>query len=198
MWVAGFWMDKNQVTNRQFENFVRGTGYQTEAERKGESSTWRTYYAAGKEDHPAVAVSWNDASAYCQWLGKRLPTEAEWEKAARGNEAYLWPWGNFWDAARLNSIESGLNRTEAVGARGGELGQSPYGLKDMAGNVWEWTADWWGWYENPHRPPESNRGWGRVIRGGSWRKQGHETRTAVRAHADPGGYSDDIGFRCAK
>jgi len=196
--VEGFWIDQNEVTNRQFERFVKETGYQTEAKKQGSAAIWQTYYTVGKEDHPVVAVSWNDASAYCQWLDKRLPTEAEWEKAARGSEAYLWPWGDFWDAARANSIESGLNGTEAVGARGGELGLSPYGLNDMVGNVWEWTADWWGWYENPHRPPESNRGWGRVIRGGSWRKQGHETRAAFRGHADPGGYSNDIGFRCAR
>ena len=78
------------------------------------------------------------------------------------------------------------------------MGQSPYGLNDMAGNAWEWTADWWDWYENPHRPPDNNQGWGKIIRGGSWRKQGHETRTAFRGKADPNGYTDDIGFRCAK
>jgi serine/threonine-protein kinase len=195
--TGGFWMDQNEVTNRQFEDFVKATGYQTEAEGQGDAHHWRYYYTAGKADHPVVGVSWHDADAYCAWLGKRLPTEAEWEKAARGADGRLWPWGGSWDAGRLNSIESGINGTEAVGARGGELGRSPYGLSDMAGNVWEWTADWWGWYEKPHRPPEDNQGWGRVIRGGSWRKQGHETRTAFRGRADPGGYSDDIGFRCA-
>ena len=198
VWVAGFWMDHNEVTNRQFESFVKATGYQTDADKRDDAHNWRYYYAAGKENHPVAAVSWNDASAYCQWQGKRLPTEAEWEKAARGTDGRLWPWGDSWDAARLNSIESGIKGTEAVGVRGGELGQSPHGLNDMAGNVWEWTADWWGWYENPHRPPDNNLGWGKVIRGGSWLKQGHETRTTSRAHADPGGYSGDIGFRCAK
>lgn len=196
--LDGFWMDQNEVTNRQFESFVQATGHQTDAEKKGDTQDWRYYYTSGQENHPVVRVSWNDADAYCRWQGKRLPTEAEWEKAARGTDAYLWPWGDFWDAARLNSIESGINGTETVGARGGELGQSPYGLNDMAGNVWEWTADWWGWYENPHRPPDSNRGWGKVIRGGSWRKQGHETRAAFRGRADPNGYADDSGFRCAK
>ena len=188
--VNGFWIDRNQVSNSDFERFVKDTGYQTQ--------NWPQHYTSGKEKHPVVGVSWNDASAYCQWAGKRLPTEAEWEKAARGTETYLWPWGDFWDSARLNSIESGINGTSAVGSRGGELGQSPYGLNDMAGNVWEWTADWWGWYENPHRPPDSNQGWGKVIRGGSWRKWGYETRTTFRGYADPNGYSDDIGFRCAK
>ena len=197
--VGGFWMDRDEVTNRHFEDFVTATGHQTDAEKRGEAQNWRTLYTSDKRDHPVVVVSWNDANAYCQWLGKRLPTEAEWEKAARGTEGYLWPWGDFWDAARVNSTESGINGTYAVGARGGELGQSPHGVNDMAGNVWEWTADWWGWYENPHRPPESNQeGWGKVIRGGSWRKQGYETRTTFRGRADPSGYSDDMGFRCAK
>jgi serine/threonine protein kinase len=196
--VGGFWIDRNEVTNRQLERFVEATGHQTDAEKRGDDHNWRYYYTSGRENHPVVGVSWNDADAYCTWLDKRLPTEAEWEKAARGTEAYLWPWGDVWDAARLNSAESGINGTAAVGTRGGELGCSSYGVNDMAGNVWEWTADWWGWYENPHRPPDSNRGWGRVIRGGSWRKQGHETRTTFRGYADPGGYSDDIGFRCVK
>ena len=197
VWVAGFWIDRNEVTNRQFESFVEAAGYQTDAEKRDDARNWHYYYAAGKENHPVAGVSWNDASAYCQWLGKRLPTEAEWEKAARGSDGRLWPWGDFWDAARLNSVESGINGTEGVGVRGDALGQSPYGLNDMAGNVWEWTADWWGWYENPHRPPDNNQGWGKVIRGGSWHKQGHETRTTFRGRADPGGYSDEIGFRCA-
>jgi len=196
--VGGFWLDQSEVTNRRFAGFVEATGYQTEAEKKGEAHDWRYYFTAGKEDHPVVGVSWHDAVTYCAWLGRRLPTEAEWEKAARGTEARLWPWGDTWDSARLNSIESGINGTDAAGARCGELGQSPYGLNDMAGNAWEWTADWWNWYQKPHRPPEDNQGWGRVIRGGSWRKQGHETRAAFRGRADPGGYSDDIGFRCAK
>jgi formylglycine-generating enzyme required for sulfatase activity len=198
VWADGFWMDQNEVTNRQFGAFAEATGHTTDAEKRGDPHGWQHYYTSGKEDYPVVGLSWNDAHAYCQWQGKRLPTEAEWEKAARGTDAYLWPWGGFWDSARVNSMESGLNGTEAVGVRGGGLGQSPYGLNDMAGNVWEWVADWWGWYENPHRPPEGDRGWGKVIRGGSWRKQGHETRTTFRGYADPDGYSDDIGFRCVK
>ena len=196
--VGEFWIDRDQVTNRQFEGFVGATGHQTDAEKRSDEHNWRYYYVPGKENHPVVGVSWHDAMAYCAWLGKRLPTEAEWEKAARGTDARFWPWGDSWDLARLNSAESGVDGTVAVGSRCGEPGQSPYGVNDMAGNAWEWTADWWGWYENPHRPPEGNQGWGRVIRGGSWRKRGHETRTTFRGHADPHGYSDDIGFRCAQ
>jgi serine/threonine protein kinase len=197
VWVEGFWIDQNEVTNDQFTAFVEAAGYQTEAEGRGDPHDWR-YYTLGKPDHPVVGVSWNDAHAYCEWQGKRLPSEAEWEKAARGIQGYFWPWGSFWDAARLNSLESGFKGTEMVGVRGGGLGPSPYGLDDMAGNVCEWTSDWWGEYQNPHRPPESDQGWGKAVRGGSWRKQGHETRTTFRGHADPGSYADDIGFRCAQ
>jgi formylglycine-generating enzyme required for sulfatase activity len=197
VYVETFWIDRTEVTTAQYRSCV-AAGV-CSAPSSFASSTRHSYYGNPEcENYPVVNVNWNQANAYCIWIGKRLPTEAEWEKAARGTDGRLWPWGDFWDAARLNSIESGINGTESVGARGGELGQSPYGLNDMAGNVWEWTADWWGWYENPHRPPEDNLGWGRVIRGGSWRKQGHETRTTFRGRADPNGYSDDIGFRCAK
>ncbi|MBN1642352.1 MAG: SUMF1/EgtB/PvdO family nonheme iron enzyme [Anaerolineae bacterium] len=200
--VSAFYIDVAPVTNRQYQAFVAATGYRTEAERKSEANTWRTVYTAGKDDHPVVWMSWNDAAAYCEWAGKRLPTEAEWEKAARGADARLWPWGNNWDNARLNMAEGGRKTTTPVGSF--PTGASPYGAVDMAGNVWEWVADWYsyGYYQteagrsaDPQGPPS---GEDRVLRGGGYNNGVWDVRTANRHKGGASGYAPDHGFRCAR
>ena len=138
VFVDAFEMDQFEVTNEQFEKFVAETGYVTDAEKAGDTS-WR-YWAQGKPTHPVVKVSWNDAKAFCEWAQKRLPTEPEWEKAARGTDGRTYPWGNNWDANKANTKEAGYRGTTTVGSF--PDGGSPYGVMDMAGNVAEWTSDW--------------------------------------------------------
>ena len=202
VYVSAYYIDKYEVTNRQFMAFAEATGYRTDAERKPEANTWRTAYTPGKEEHPVVWMSWNDANAYCEWAGKRLPTEAEWEKAARGDDARIWPWGSGWDLARLNVNEAMQGATTKVGSF--PDGASPYGVMDMAGNVWEWVNDWHGYayYQNgPDRgqdPQGPESGEDRVLRGGAFNNGLHDVRCANRHKGGVTGYAPDHGFRCAK
>jgi len=190
-------IDLFEVTNAQFAGFVEATGYQTEAEQAGSSRVWRDEWADGKDNHPVVRVTWNDAIAYCEWVGKHLPTEAEWEKAARGPEGLIYPWGDTYDAAKANGRDSGLRSTVAVGSYG--EGASPYGTFDMAGNVREWTADP-GYFPYPgNNVPSSYYGDElRVLRGGGWFDDAPDLRTTRRNPTSPSAANWDIGFRCAK
>jgi formylglycine-generating enzyme required for sulfatase activity len=198
--VGGYYIDKYEVTNRQYKNFADATRYRTDAERKNEARTWRTEYTPGKDDHPVAWMSWNDAYAYCDWAGKRLPTEAEWEKAARGTDARLWPWGNGWDGSYLNSGEGGRKSTTPVGSFAN--GASFYGLMDMAGNVWEWVNDWYGfsYYQSGavSDPRGPDGGEDRVLRGGGYDNGLYDVRVANRHKGGQAGYAPDHGFRCAK
>jgi len=193
--VAAFRMDKFEVTNADFATFVEATGYQTDAEKMGASRAWRDDYGNGEDNHPVVRVTWNDAVAYCTWLDKRLPSEAEWEKAARGPEGFTYPWGDDWDPSQANVKESGLRGTTAVGS----YPPNGYGLHDIAGNVWEWTNDWYQPYPGNTQPDPFYGEQFRVIRGAGWFEEAPHVVAYNRNAADPDQTAnDDLGFRCAR
>jgi len=193
--LPAFEIDKFEVTNADFAQFAEATGYQTDAEKEGRTKNWRDA-AEGKGNHPVVYVSWNDAMAYCQWLGKRLPSEAEWEKAARGTDGRMYPWGNEWDPSKANVKDTGLRGTVAVGSFG--AGASPYGVEDMAGNVWEWTADWYEAYPSSNYQSDYFGQRFRVQRGGGWFETAEWVRTTFRNANSEVAANDDLGFRCAR
>jgi formylglycine-generating enzyme required for sulfatase activity len=217
--LDAFYLDRFEVTNALFEKFVKATGHRTWAERQGESrvwgwgksglqpanianASWRSPtgpVSVAEPNHPVVHVSWNDAAAYCRWAGKRLPTEAEWEKAARGPDGRRYPWGDAWDPARANGA-SAVKRTTPVGSY--PQGASPCGAQDMAGNVWEWIADWYAgnYYKTgPVRNPTGpETGEFRVGRGGAWLDHPAVLGTTLRNRLLPLYTSNVMGFRCAK
>ncbi|MBM3189929.1 MAG: formylglycine-generating enzyme family protein [Chloroflexi bacterium] len=188
--VDGFNIDVYPVTNAQYKLFVDTTGHRIPRH-------WQEgQIPAGKEDHPVVWVSWEDAVAYAEWVGKRLPTEVEWEKAARGTDGRLYPWGNTFDSAKGNTQEAGLKDTSPVGSYPG--GASPYGALDMCGNVWEWTADYYDAYRGSVYSLERYGTTYRVLRGGSWFDSADSVMTVTRNSAKPTFTFSTIGFRCAK
>jgi len=186
VYVSEFFMGKYPVTNEQYAVFVKTTKYQVPGHwEKGK-------IPAGKGDHPVVRVSWDDAVAFCEWLSResgrvfRLPTEAEWEKAARGTDGRIYPWGNQWDKTKLNSKEGGAGDTTPVG-RYSPDGDSPYGAADMAGNVWEWCADRYDKKAYEQRvktvvkdPTGPSKGDYRVLRGGAFLNGASWARCAAR------------------
>jgi len=195
--LDGFYIDKTEVTVAAFKAFVEATGYQTTSEAKGDpvQYTWRAFDIPERQDHPVRWMSWHDAQAYCQWAGKRLPTEAEWEKAARGTEGLVYPWGNVWDDVRVP-------RGDTAPVTAFPDGASPYGVLGMAGGVWEWVADWYDpiYYQygpttNPTGPEQTRD---KVLRGGGFGNASWRHRTAYRHFGGAAGYSHDHGFRCAK
>lgn len=223
--VEAFEMDAHPVTVAQFRAFVEATGYRTQAEHFGsagvmgqswelvEGACWHhprgPERAAAPDDHPVTQVSWNDAQAYCRWSGSRLPTEVEWEHAARGgkNLRRTYPWGdrldpslaNFWQGPfpQVNLGRDGYLLTSPVGV----FGANELGLSDMAGNVWEWCQDWYRPYQDRDQPftpgPESER----VTRGGSFLCEPgacHGFRVHSRGHCTPETSLFHIGFRTVR
>jgi formylglycine-generating enzyme required for sulfatase activity len=194
--LPAFEIDRFEVTNADFDAFAKSTGYLTYAEQQG-LGNWRSEWDMGEDNHPVAMVTWDDAAAYCEWLGKRLPTEVEWEKAARGEDGRRFPWGNDWDSSKANVKEAGLRGTVAVGSFG--AGASPNGIDDVTGNVWEWTADWYQAYpgntvDDPYYGEQF-----RVTRGGGWFDEEAQSTTFNRNAADPSKTAnDDLGFRCAR
>ncbi len=195
VYLDAYYIDKYEVTNKQYKKFMEETGYRM-------PRCWNDA-RFNHPDQPVVGVTWDDAVAYAKWAGKRLPTEAEWEKAARGRDKRLWPWGNKFDKTKCTvweSQETGARWTTPVGKY--ETGASPYGCYDMAGNAWEWCADYYdpNYYslspvKNPSGPAE---GFQKVVRGGGVLYFGHFARCAARYRVPWYAQSPQIGFRCAK
>jgi formylglycine-generating enzyme required for sulfatase activity len=183
-----YFIDRYEVTNRQYKIFVKDTGSSPPASWKDGS------IPPDYESHPVGGISWNEADEYARWAGKRLPTEAEWEKAARGSDARIYPWGNIFYADCCNSLEAGFSRSTPVGSF--PKGISPYGCWDMMGNVSEWTDD-------PHTPyPGSQRTFAvqvgnRVARGGDWCYDKNALRCSNRYSMPQSARLANIGFRCA-
>lgn len=193
--VGAFALDTFEVTNADFKTFADAAAYKTDAEKNGSPDNWLKY-AVGKANHPVVKVSWNDANAFCKWAGKRLPTEVEWEFAARGPAGFAFPWGNEFDAAQANVKLSGLRGTTAVGSF--LAGASPFGVQDMAGNVAEWTATVPEPYPGNATPSKLYGPNLYIVRGGGWFSPEEQVTTYYRNSNVPIAANDDLGFRCAK
>ena len=236
--LDSFYLDKYEVTNQQFQEFIKATNYRTTAEQDGSAygyttkgnweningANWKkpegdqTVFTSGRDSHPVVSISWNDAKAYCQWAGKRLPSEAEWEYAARaGTQTKYW-WGDgnpgsrkvgnfadetakrqFPDWTIMEGYDDGYGRTAPVGSFEANL----WGLHDMTGNVWEWVADWFAkdYYSQSQSPVKNPQGpvtgEYRVLRGGSWSYDPWVLRSAVRVRGTPSLRDSGLGVRCA-
>jgi formylglycine-generating enzyme required for sulfatase activity len=201
--LSEYSLGKYPITNREYQAFIRDAKYNPPRGWDGDQ------FPAEKGSHPVVNVSWNDASAYCKWLSEmtkknyRLPTEAEWEKAARGEDGRVYPWGNDFDPKKANTSEAKISDTSDVG-KFSPQGDSPYGCADMAGNVWEWCNDWFKEDEYKQRqtssvkdPLGSKDGQYRVLRGGSFVNFRWYARCADRDWYSPDNASNFIGFRVA-
>ena len=226
VYLDAFFIDKYEVTNARFKKFVEETGYITDAEKSRTALAWiwsGFYKITGvtktdgsmnwqhpngadykgkwsniedKSSHPVAQMSWNDANAYCTWAGKMLPTEAEWEKAARGVDGRIFPWGNVYpdvgEKMRANygkgadGMLDGYEYSAPVGSF--PLGVSPYGVMDMAGNQWEWVADRYdvNYYQNsPYKNPTGpDSGALRIVKGASWSKHPELLRAANKEHVE--------------
>jgi formylglycine-generating enzyme required for sulfatase activity len=222
VYLDAFWIDQTEITNDMFNAFVAATGYVTEAEKAGISAEivganrlhpqGPESDLTGREKHPTVHMSWYDAKTYCEWVGRRLPTEAEWEKAARGTDGRTYPWGEakpdgtLADFADSNTdlywadrtVNDGYKVTAPVDSY--PAGASVYGALDMAGNAWEWVSDWYSesyYLTSPSiNPTGPETGIGRVLKGGSWFSNASNIRSARRLMDDPALGFCNGSFRC--
>jgi len=213
VYLDEYWIDAMPVTNQQFAWFVRQTEYETDAERLGSAwghqqgvygeirgLNWRTYHLPGRELHPVVLVSWTDAAEYARWAGLRLPTEAEWEKAARGKYSGLYPWGDA-EPDGTQSNFAGTPKDPPPTTPVGQFSPNSHGLYDVVGNVWQWCQDWYEdsyYVKSPSRNPMGPQsGAVRCRRGGGWNViQSFRLRCTNRGALRPLVSVSNVGFRC--
>ncbi|WP_447972773.1 formylglycine-generating enzyme family protein [Nitrospira sp. Kam-Ns4a] len=199
VWVDAFYLDKYEVTNGRYEKFMEETGHAM-------PKFWEQLDLTVHSELPVIGVSWQDAKAYCEWAEKRLPTEAEWEYAARGTDHRRYPWGNAAPNDQLANYGKKWShkfyndRLEPVTSH--EAGKSPFGIYNMAGNVFEWVADWYEikyYRRSPERNPTGpSEGELKVMRGGSWNFASEYLRTTSRMQMKPIEREADLGIRCAR
>jgi sulfatase modifying factor 1 len=204
IYLNAFYIDKYPVTNEQFELFELSTGFRTPSIR--EYGNWRDYYRNEQENYPAVCVPFEIMNLYSLWAGKRLPTEAEWEKASRSYDKRLWPWGNDFSPDKCNSKESQIEHLTPVDKF--ESYKSPYGCADMVGNCWELVSDWYdvdytgmhNYYSvSPQKNPKGPKsGVVHVMRGGAYSTLLGNCRCSFKIGYDSSTKWDRIGFRCAR
>ena len=198
VYLDAYTIDRYEITNAQYLAFVSAVNHRY----PGPPSRYAKNMAKMRGDNqPVVYVSWDDANAYCAWKGQRLPTEAEWEKAMRGTDGRLWPWGGSSDVSGANwaRVDDGFDVTAPVGAFQRDM--SPFGVADGAGNVIEWVADWYGedTYRNAHERNPTGPVYGtfKVLRGGGYASTGSDIRITSRSKMVPDFRDETIGFRCA-
>jgi formylglycine-generating enzyme required for sulfatase activity len=198
IWLDAFSIDRFEVATAQYAQFLA-------AEKRAAPWQWETVDLTHHADRPVIGVDWHDADAYCQWKGKRLPTEAEWEKAARGTDGRLYPWGNEVPTKEYANFALGARFSYSqvlLPVQSYEPGKSPYGLYQMAGNAYEWVQDWYAtnYYEiSPARNPQGPaQGLFKVLRGGSWSDLPKYLLTYGRFKLPPETRNSYTGFRCAK
>ncbi len=198
VFLESFFIDRHEVTTTDYAEFLKTT-------QRPAPDHWNEGSEPKHAKKPVIGVTWEDATEYCKWKGKRLPTEAEWEKAARGIDGRRYPWGNeranvSWATFDKCCIWSGYGLLTPVGSL--EKGVSPYGAHDMAGNAREWVQDWYDerYYAASPRnnPPGPHNGTEKVVRGGGWLQLSTGVRTTAREKRDPAARSTSVGFRCAK
>jgi len=198
VFISAFYIDLTEVTYERYKKYIDSRGVEPPPDCGFSGPRWN-----GKEfypewaNHPVTCITWLEARDFCDWAGKRLPTEAEWEKAARGTKGRIWPWGDKWDKEKLNS---GSKQTLPVGNF--PKGKSPFGALDMAGNAFEWVNDYYNeaYYPTaPDRNPQGpSTGEDRVLKGGSFASEQILTRCSYRSHLKPDVRKIYNGFRCAQ
>lgn len=198
VWLDSYSIDIYEVTTSRYARFLAASG-------RTPPWMWETVKLEIHGDRPVIGMDWEDADAYCQWAGRRLPTEAEWEKAARGTDERLYPWGNQVPTAALANFALGsrFSYSQALMPVGHYQNvKSPYGLYDMAGNVWEWVQDWYEgrYYERSaeRNPQGPEHGQFKVLRGGSWSELPKYLLTYGRFKLPPKTRNSYTGFRCAQ
>jgi formylglycine-generating enzyme required for sulfatase activity len=197
VYVDDFYLDRFEVTTARFAKFMEATGSVQPPDR------WEEVDAKKVAELPVIGIDWHDADGYCRWAGKRLPTEAEWERAARGNDARPYPWGKDAPTSQRAQFAQDVDSPyrgglAKVGAHAD--GRSANGIDDLAGNASEWVADWYSEIfsqDDARNPRGPNSGTGKVIRGGSWEEAAERLLSTKRSFASPDARGDEVGFRCA-